>query len=369
MSSETLYTLSEKVGGEMKGLTLEKFADFLRLNTHVGVRVEAGAGDGVVDREAFKGVAGIDLLFDAIGPLGLGVKIENVNGEYAEKAYFRQALAYKKDGMMEQALESANLLLARYPATSRRRDMSKVMLDIYKGLKDYGSAQQKLEELEKTAQDEAEKRELRIETAAIRYDLADYAKAAGLYKALLESAVDAKEKGAIRDAYARALFRDGKLPEALEQYEGMLKDDAEPVGRFVDGLMAFYLKFSLGKAFERELPEEAQRFILAYEKLSEEEIRHISQEDAAKATWVYYVSGLIDLNKQRPEKAVEKFTSAGNSPDESLAGRCCISGRCCSCGRRTTRRRRGICRIWWWCRTRRRRRCGRRISLGCAWRN
>ena len=42
---------------------------------------------------------------------------------------------------------------------------------------------------------------------------------------------------------------------------------------------------------------------LAYERLSEEDRNKLSRSQFAKATWIYYVLGLIDLKKNRRDAA------------------------------------------------------------------
>ena len=203
-----------------------------------------------ITRAAFKSLPGFTLLCETIEPLGLTFRVENVNPETAERAYFRLASAYKKDNLMEQALENCRALLSRYPNTSRRRETQTLMLDIYKGLKDYRSVMATLDELKRTATDPDEKRRIEAEIGSILFDMADYAKAAQAFKDSLQAARENDERLALREGFARALFRDGKTADALAQFEMLAKEEANPLRQFVAGMMVFALKFSLDQAFE-----------------------------------------------------------------------------------------------------------------------
>ena len=253
-------------------------------------------------------------------PLGLTFRVENVNPETAERAYFRLASAYKKDNLMEQALENCRALLSRYPNTSRRRETQTLMLDIYKGLKDYRSVMATLDELKRTATDPDEKRRIEAEIGSILFDMADYAKAAQAFKDSLQAARENDERLALREGFARALFRDGKTADALAQFEMLAKEEANPLRQFVAGMMVFALKFSLDQAFEREFPEAALRYVQQYEALSETERGRLSQAEFVKATWIYYAMALIDLKKDRGAAALEKLKAVSTSPDDFLAG-------------------------------------------------
>lgn len=326
-SYDSQFALLQPLTGAFHELTLSQFADYIQVNTHVGVRIDptVAVSDIKIDRPPFKGTAGLDLLTSTLAPLGLGVKVENVNGEFAEKAYFRLANVYRKDSMLDQAIENANLLLSRYPKTEQRRATTRLMLDIYKGLKDYAKVLATLEDLRKTAVDESEKRELELEAANIYFDMADYERAAPAYKSAMSLARDSREKVAMREGYARSLMRLNKRPEALAEYEALAKEESAPLPAFVDSLLAFWLRYATGKATEREFPEEAMKYILAYEKLSEAQQEQLSEPDKVRVCTIYYVLGLIDLDKKRIDEGVKKLKAAMRNPDDTLGGEAGVS--------------------------------------------
>ncbi|HSI33916.1 MAG TPA: tetratricopeptide repeat protein [Tepidisphaeraceae bacterium] len=321
LSYESQFALSEPLAGELKDLTLGQFADFVQVNTHVSVRVDAKVTAGAikVDKPAFKGVSGLDLLAEALKPHGLACRVENVNPEYAEKAYFRLAAAYKRDGLLEQALENCSLLLARYPKSERRREATRLVLDIYRGQGDLARAVATLEELRKTASDADERRRLDLEMAGLLFDQADYDAAAGAYQKALAGAKDVAERQAARDGYARALARLGRHEAALAEYEALVKDGS-PLSTFIDSMMAFHLRYVVGKAKEIEFPEEGLRYMAAYENLSDLQRQRMSAEQLAKAMAIYYVKGMIDLDKGRFDEGVQRLEFARHSPDDLLAG-------------------------------------------------
>jgi len=322
LSYDTQFALGEEISGSLQDASLDDLARFVRVNCHVDVRIDpsARAADVRINRPSFRNISGFDLLCGVLDEAGLSFNVENVNREVAERAYYRLALAYRKDGLMQQALENCNLLLERYPATSRRRDATRLLLEIYRGLKDYRSVLATLEELRRTAPDDAERRQLDIEIAGIYFDMADYAKAAEAYRNALSLAGDARQATAMRDGYARALFRMGNFEEALKQYEILLREDTGEVAAFIDTLLVFYCKFALGRAEQREFPEAAARFIQKYEQLTEAQRSRLAPDDFARAMWVYYIMGLMDLKKGRTADALERLSAAATAPDDILAG-------------------------------------------------
>jgi len=321
-SYDLLFALSEPLAGQFKDLKLADFADFLHLNSHVVVRLDpsAQALDTPINREAFKNVAGFDLLYEVLRDLGLEVRGENVQKEVAEKAYFRLASVYVKDNLMEQALENCDALLTRFPGTPRKKEVCALKLEVFKGLKDYRNVLLTLDELKALSGSETEKYKFDLEMAGIYFDMCDYKRAAELYKSALSAMKDPGERASVQEAYARSLFRDGDLKGALARYSVLAKEEPSVLGRFIDQLMVFYLDFAQGLAAEREFPEDAQRFILKYERLTEAERQKLSSADLATVTWIYYVMALVDIKKGRTAAALEKLAAVSNSPDDSLAG-------------------------------------------------
>lgn len=156
--------------------------------------------------------------------------------------------------------------------------------------------------------------------ASIYFDLCDYEKSSVAFGNALNAIKDPGEHADVREQYARALFRAKKYPESLAQYSELLKEDNSPLGKEIAALMVFYLNFQQGKSESREFPDAAKRFIFSYEKLTDDERKNLSKSDLAKATWIYYVKGLMNQAKGAPDVAVVSFAAAANSPDDTLAG-------------------------------------------------
>ncbi|MBM4037178.1 MAG: tetratricopeptide repeat protein [Planctomycetes bacterium] len=322
LSYDTRFALEEAVNGAFRNYTLEKeFVEFLRMSANVTVRLDASAL-GIqtpINREPFKQVPVFTLLCDTLDALGLSFRVENTNKEQAERAYHRMAAAYKKDGLMDQALASCNVLLARFPNTSRKRDALKLKLDIYKGLKDYRNVLATLEVFKKELGDEIEAYKIDFEMACIYGDLCRYAEAAEGFKKALAAAKEPGERVNIREGYARALFRKGDRAEALSQFRTLAQEEQEPLRAFVHRMMAWYLDASVQKAQDPPLPAEAAPLIRQYEAIPEDRRGQVPNATLAKITWVYYVTALLDLEQGQTQRALKKFEAAGNSPDDWLA--------------------------------------------------
>jgi tetratricopeptide (TPR) repeat protein len=69
------------------------------------------------------------------------------------------------------------------------------------------------------------------------------------------------------------------------------------------------------------MPENEKLFIDAYAGLTDKQRGEMDVNDLARASWIYYGAGLVDLvvDTNRTD-AVEKFESAARSPDSFLAG-------------------------------------------------
>jgi TolA-binding protein len=322
MSYDTQFALFEEVSGELKDMSLTQLARWVELSARVDTRLDSSAGhvEGKINRPAFHRLAVFQVLCETLEGLGLDCRVENVDPEAAEKAYYRLALSYRRDNQMDLALESCEHLLERYPESPRKRDVAKLKVEIYRGLRDYGMVLATLEELRRTAADEQEKRSLANELAAMYFDLADYARAAEAFRAALVTSKDPAEAAAIRASYARALFRAGDFAEARRQYAELAQQPGSPAASLVNSLMLFYLKLEAGEVEEREFPQDAMKLALAYEKLTAAQRENLGPSDLVRVTWIYYVLGLVDVKKGRTAAAIEKFKAAGESPDDLLAG-------------------------------------------------
>ncbi|MGB2823496.1 MAG: tetratricopeptide repeat protein, partial [Phycisphaerae bacterium] len=322
LSYDTLFALEEAVTGELKDARLDgDLLEFIKLNTNVAVRLEAGATgiETPINYGPFERKPVVDVVCDVLGKLGLTLRVENVNEAVAQKALYRLASAYKKDGLMPQALTSCNLLLRRFPDTPRRIAAYKLMLEIYKDLKQYRDVLATLERLKREASGQIEPYQIDFEIAWIYFDLCRYDRALGAFKRSLAAAADPTERLKIRDGYARTLFRSGDLAEALNQYRALVKAETVPLRAFVDGMMVWYLEQAVGELSAAKLPQDAAELIRWYISLTDEQRAKLPRSTLAKVTWVYYVAALVDLDKGRRLQAIEKLQAVGNSPDDWLA--------------------------------------------------
>ena len=321
LSYDLQFALAERLSGELLDKNAADIADFLHLNTLVNFRIDASAqaDSARASLPKFQDVPAWELLCTALEQLGASFWVENADPAVAEKAYYRMASAYAKDNLMPQALENCEVLLSRFPQTSRRAEAYRLMLDIYRGLKDYGQVVKTLERLREEAGSDLEKYQYDFELGRIYFDMADYGRAADEFQAALAAASLSGERLAIRDAYAKALFRSGRHAEALAQFSTLAKEERDPLRVLVAEQMAFCLEFLLGKKLESQYPEESLRYIQGYERLSPDQRAKLSPEQLAKVTWIYHVLALIDLEKNREQAARDKLAAIATSPDDFLA--------------------------------------------------
>jgi tetratricopeptide (TPR) repeat protein len=321
LSYDAQFALAEQISGEFNATTLSEFVDFLQLNARVDIRLDpsAQAIESHIDRAAFKSVPAWDVFVEGLGQVGASIRVENAEPKVAERAYYRMAACYQQDNLMQQALEHCRTLLTRYPETNRRPDAYRLMIDIYKGLRDYGKVLTTLDDYKASAGDSIEKYQLDFEIGRIYFDMADYEKAAESFRQALAATRVQGDRAAIRDGYAKALYRLGDLENALIQFETLVKNENDPLRIFVAEQMAFLIGFSLEKTLEREYPEDHVRYIQGYEQLPEDARQKLSRSQFAKATWIYYVLANIDAKKNRLDAARVKLNAVTSSPDEFLA--------------------------------------------------
>ena len=322
LSYDTAFALDEVVSGTLTNVSLAgTLRDFVRLHTGVELATDPGAMTLATNLNyvSFREASVFNLLCDIVDRLGLSFRPSNSDEATAEKAYYRMAVCYKNDGLNEHALASCRCLLSRYPQTQRRRDARKLQLDIYKALKDYRSVLTTLGSLKSELAAEGLAYKIDFEIAWIYTDLCRYEDAARHFKQALGEAQGATERNSIRDGYARALVGAGRFEDALNQYEVLLHEETEPLRRFIDEIMAWYLRRATGKETSAALPDEASRIMRAYEALDDVRRGRLTRTVFAKVTWIYYLSGLFDLRRGDGDRALAKFDAAGNSPDDWLA--------------------------------------------------
>lgn len=301
----------------LEGYDLEKFTDFVRFNSNVELKLDSSVENTELpDSLVSTGETPcLNVLHEVMKTFRLGLRSENSDKKVAEKAYYRLASVYRKDNLMQEALENINTLLLRFPQTGRRLDALKMKVDIYKGLKDYANVLASLEQLKKEAGGKIEAYKLDYELGRVYFDMCDYENAVTFYQKGLSAAKDGPDRLKIREAYAQALAQmEGKSDEAAVQYQAILKEEKGPLRLSVARLMIFHLTNA------GEIPAQEKEFIHRYEQLTPEQFAGLSENDYARATWVYYVLALRHLAKNEFAATLKKLDACGNSPDDFLAG-------------------------------------------------
>jgi TolA-binding protein len=322
---DTLVGLSRKVTGSFDGANIaEDIVPFVRFHTNIdmGLDPAARALETPINVPSFEDVRALDILYDVIKATGLGIRAENANPKVAQKAYFRIAMCYRKDNRMFEALENVQTLLTRYPQTPRYVDALKLKLDIHKGLNDYGNALQALEELRAAAGDTIEPYKLDYETGRIYFDMCDYVKAESFYSRSFTGSGGQGEWLKVREALAHTYARQpGKEREAITQYRDLMRYETSALRQSINRLMMHYLGYMIRKEHGRKpLPDEEAAFIKRYESLSDRQRATVGRNDAARASWIYYVSALLDIEEALLDQALVKLDAAGASPDSLVGG-------------------------------------------------
>ncbi len=322
LAYETRFALDERVSATLTNITLEgRFIDFVRFNSNLEIRIdpEAAGVTAAIDLPPYENAPLFEVLCDGVERFGLSFKAENARPEVAERAYYRLALCYRRDELNEQALSAARVLIERYPQTARRRDTIRLKLDIYKALKDYRNVLLTLRMLQDEMPDETERYKLEYELARIHFDLCNYDSAVRHFRNTLAATQADDERVKVREGYARALLRAGSLSEALNQYRALQREETLPLRNFIAEMTVWYLERVTGAVSDEALPAAASKIIREYEALDPERRSNLTRDALARVTWIYYVSGLLDLHNGDRVKALTKFEAAGNSPDDSLA--------------------------------------------------
>jgi TolA-binding protein len=325
LSYETLFNLSRKGSGSFKEVKLDAFLGFIRFNTNVEIALDPSARglESAISRDSFLGVPCVDLLHGVMVDLGLDLRTENGDRDVAEKAYYRIALVYKEDNLMREALEYVNTMLTRFPDSARRPDALKLKLDIYKGLKDYSNVLATIEELKTAAQGKIEAFRLDYEMGRIYFDLCDYSTAETHFSRSLSGTEDRDEWLKIREALAVTYLRmTNRWNEALSTYRNITQYESSAVRQSVDALMIWFLECATAQPpVKKPLPDKEAEFMKMYTALTDKERSEMSPNEIARATWVYYAAGLVDLLVDTNQvAALEKFDAASASPDAFLSG-------------------------------------------------
>jgi len=286
LSYETVYSLEEVYTGEISGMTIaEELVDFVQLYAGIAMGVEPSllTTNIVVPDAAYEEAQIFDVLLDALDGVQLGLRAENANPKVAQKAYFRLARSYQKDGRPREALSGCRVLLDRYPETDRRRDVYKLQVEIYKALKDYRNVLATLDLLRKELEAEGHGYKIDFEIAWVYFDLCRYADAIAHYEKALAGAQTQREAQNIRDGYARALYMNDDLKGALREYRTLVASEPLALRAFVDEMMIWYLERALGKKSSGDLPPSVAKLLTAYEQLEDSQRSRVTQTALAKS--------------------------------------------------------------------------------------
>ncbi len=115
------------------------------------------------------------------------------------------------------------------------------------------------------------------------------------------------------------MFRANQREEALAQFLTLVKDEPDPLRQFMHQMLALTLQFQLGRIGEHQFPNDAIKFIQQYEQLSPAQRERLSQDQFVRATWIYFVMALVDIENGRLGPAMDKLNACLTSPDDFLA--------------------------------------------------
>ena len=319
---ETTYALEETYSGSLVDLSLAPgMGDFIELHCGIQLDVDPGLLESnlVFTSDHYEEAYVYDVLCDVLDKHGLTFRADSVNRKVAEKATFRLARSYQKNGMPQQALATSRVLLDRFPETDRKQDAYKLQLEIYKDLKDYRNVLATLDLLKVQLEAKGQGYKVDFEIGWVYFDLCRYADAKQHFKQALKGASAPREKRNIRDGLARASYLNGDLNESLGHYRELVKEETQAARAFIAEMMTWYLERATGAKSGDQLTPAASRLMQQYESLDNEQLRRVSPSALARVTWVYYVTGLRDLAAGNAILALDKFNAAGNSPDDWLA--------------------------------------------------
>lgn len=326
LGEDTRFALTIPVNGKLEDVTIKQAIEFIKANTHLSIRLDEqlAKSEQKITVAEIRNLTGLELVIRVAQAANCLVLGENVEPAQAEKAYYRMARCYQSDQLLDQALDACRLLLERYPKSKKRVEVLTLLLEIHKGLKQYGQAMACLEQLRAEAGTDYDRNRYVTALANMRLDIGDYAGSVRLFSEVIATTTDSAELYRLRVPYARAVWRSGDLISALAQYELLVQEGGQltvpnDLARSIDRLMTYYLRVVTGKVAEH-LPEDEAKALLEYEKKSDSERAKLGGSELAKVTWIYFVQGMIDLHAQRIPEAIRRFQAASNSPDDWLAG-------------------------------------------------
>jgi tetratricopeptide (TPR) repeat protein len=326
LSYDTLYNLSRKGNGSFTDATIDReFLSFVRFHTNLEILIDPSAKEFArsINRPSFVGVPCLNLIHEVLVANGLDLRTENGDKGVAEKAYYRMALVYKEDNLMREALENVQTLLTRFPQSPRRVDALSLKLEIYKGLRNYSEVLKTLEQLKACAGGRIAPFQLDYEIGRVYFDLCNYTNAMDSFVQSIGGTQNPQDWLPIRSALAQTYLRmPGREPDALALYRQNITLETAPLAQTINAMTIYWLEYALLPAprTRKPVPAAEAEFMTLYTKASDSERADLSQGDVARATWIYYLLGRMDLVDSNNVAALEKFNAAGSSPDAYLSG-------------------------------------------------
>lgn len=326
LSYDTLYNISRKGTGSFAEANLDReFLSFIRFHTNLEILIDPSAKEFArpINRPSFAGVPCLDLIHEVLVANGLDLRTENGDKGVAEKAYYRMAVVYKEDNLMREALENVQTLLTRFPDSLRRVDGLMLKLEIYKGLRNYSEVLRTLEELKACADGRVKPFQLDYELGRVYFDLCHYTNAINSFAQALKGTQNQQDWLPMRSALAQAYLRmPGREADALALYRLNISVETEPLAQTINAMTIYWLEYAQQSPprTRKPIPAVEAEFMNLYTKATDAQRAEMSAGDIARATWIYYLLGRMDLADSNNVAALEKFNAASSSSDAYLSG-------------------------------------------------
>jgi len=269
---------------------------------------------------AFRQRSSFSLFSESLQRCQMMARPDNVKRDVAEKAYFRIALCSKYDERPEIMLPACRAIVNRFPKNPNRKEAYRLMLSAYKEMKDYKRALETLEKMrsDQTLEGLIEGYLLNFEMGALYFDLCRYEEAAGNFRQALGTCPSPGERIKIREGLARTLFSAEQWEEALPVFQTLVAEEKDPLRAFIDELLLWYIERRAGKATTDTLSPAASKAVRTYDEAMNSGVTP-DADLVVKVTWVYYITGRFDQDRNEPTRALEKYTAAANSSDDWLS--------------------------------------------------
>jgi tetratricopeptide (TPR) repeat protein len=113
----------------------------------------------------------------------------------------------------------------------------------------------------------------------------------------------------------------GRERDVLTLYRHNLQYETSALRQSICAMIIYWLDFAVSPTprERKALPPHEAEFMALYEKSTDAQRAEMSPNDLARATWVYYALGRMDLVESNTVAALVKFDAASASPDNFLA--------------------------------------------------